>query len=171
MFLFLLLLFCQHNSTNPRPYFKLLHRTSVLTPRTPQGGGSPSVLLTLYKAGGACFPRLDFFLVFFMFDFNRKRCSISVKSFGLLKQMSFKQRKLFFCLLYELSRVTRLCLLKNNKKYKIKVYYLFIVGAYLWCLKTCQSSSTSTNGHKPVHDHKMCWSLLSNLLSPTGNVM
>lgn len=57
--------FCQHDSTNPRPYFKLLHRTSLLTPRTPQGGGSPSVLLTLYKAGGACFSHLDFFLMFF----------------------------------------------------------------------------------------------------------
>lgn len=36
------------------------------TPWTPQGGGSLSVLLTLYKAGGTCFPRLIFFLILFM---------------------------------------------------------------------------------------------------------
>lgn len=100
--------FCQHDSTNPRPYFKLLHRTSLLTPRTPQGGGSPSVLLTLYKAGGACFPHLDFFLMFFMFDFNSKKS---------LKQMNFLQREHFLLSFIQalLSRVTLLCLFQNNK--------------------------------------------------------
>lgn len=104
--MFLFFLFCQHDSTNPRPYFKLLHRTSLLTPRTPQGGGSPSVLLTLYKAGGACFPHLDF--MFFMFDFNSKKS---------LKQMNFLQREPLLLSFIQalLSRVTLLCLFENNK--------------------------------------------------------
>lgn len=85
LFLFFFFLSCQHTTkkqTKLRPYFKLLRWTTLpLTlsprhsgvPRTPQGGGSLSVLLTLYKAGwGRLFSFCSFF--FSSPDFSSFSC-------------------------------------------------------------------------------------------------
>ena len=122
MLFLLFFFFSHHNSANLRPYVKLLHKMSLPTSsHSHQGGGSPSVLLTLYKAGGTCFPRLDFFchvFFFFIFNFNIKKSLISVKILWSLKNISFIQREgsfllSFILVLVFLSRVTLLCLFKN----------------------------------------------------------
>lgn len=103
-----------------------------VTPRTPQGGGSPSVLLTLYKAGGACFPRLDFFLMvfFFMFNFNIKKSLISVKILRLLKQMSFIQREGLYNSSIPIQGDTTVPLQKLGKKMKKKLQNQRILFVY-----------------------------------------
>lgn len=109
---------------------QLCHSSCLpFSPWTPQGGGSLSVLLTLYKAGGACFPRLiSFSHIFYdaqMVDFKNKKCLSSVTSMFWSSQLIFLSytapasstllHGFFFVFLWFLaflSRVTLLCLLK-----------------------------------------------------------